>query len=109
VLEDTRGSPPSLKEVVKELNSTTGYVWYHFQEECQEISQRYMAYVENQANVRRKQRAEKVKSIIVMLHEHGVYPSRNRVAMYLKSKGDFKNKVIQQVYTQTMQELGLKY
>lgn len=95
--------PLPLRAVSRKLQCGVDRLAILFPGLCKEISARYLAYVKTQGQLRRQQKIDQVRQIVIDLHIQGSYPGMHAVCAALGTTR--LTPELQQVWHQTRKEL----
>jgi len=98
---------------VKELARLMGYKYQtlrnHFPELCKKISERYRVELSRRRKERLAKDCARIRQAMLLLHERGIYPNRDKVGGLLDNLADIHLLRLpegQEIWKETMRELG---
>jgi len=83
--------PLSMKEVAKILNINKRFLYKHFADLCKAIAARHAKHQRAHQEERRSEKETTVRNISKELQEHGIYPSRRRIAGIMAKRRESRN------------------
>ncbi len=106
ILASDEVPPPSLREVVQRVGQTYANLRQHVPELSRTISARYRRYQELQGARTRARVREEVRQAAIYLHQHGHYPSTNRIADLISRPSSSRSLTGQSARYEVLRELG---
>ncbi|HLM03135.1 MAG TPA: hypothetical protein VK400_18935, partial [Pyrinomonadaceae bacterium] len=79
----TQTPPPTIQTISKSLNVGRDLLYKSNSEICYQITERYRQFIKETCLIRRKERQEMIRNIVLDIHEKGIYPSLTKVAQLL--------------------------
>lgn len=108
VLETNNYPPPSMTDIVEQLDYTESALRKHFPELCTAISARYINYRKAKKAESIEQICNEIRQIICDLHAQGIYPSSSKVSTILGNSHTMRVEEFRKTWNDTLRQLGLQ-
>jgi len=103
-----RSAPrPSMRAMGRRLGCDPHYLYRRFPVLCKAIARRYLAFRATEKAERLKRIGVRVRDAVVAIHRRGLYPSRHRVARYLKANRWWTESAIGEAWQAAVEAVGL--
>ncbi|MDQ0186941.1 TniQ family protein [Cytobacillus kochii] len=100
-------SPPSVAKVAKDLNVSSTYLVRHFPDLINKIRENYWKALQQNRELEKKEREDRLIEVIRSLNEQGLYPS---IATIRKEYSKFNpyDRILMEIWRETLGELGIE-
>jgi len=104
---DGREEPLGMYQLAKRLGHPQRVLFYHFPQECEQITQQAQAYRKKRKEQRVARVREEVRQTVVTLHAQGVFPSYGRVEALLSDPNLMRMPEARDTWRAVRRELGI--